>query len=63
MLKKIFAGLAGALALIVVPPTGEAERQIPIVLDLSPSPQNGWAAGDEVAPPIPVALVWPLYTM
>ena len=65
MLKKIFAGLAGALALIVVPPTGEAERQIPIVLDLSPSQpnQNGWAAGDEVAVPIPVALVWPLYTM
>jgi hypothetical protein len=61
VLRKIFAGLAGALALIVVPPTGEAERQIPIVLDLSP--QNGWATGDEVAPPIPVALVWPLYTM
>lgn len=65
VLKKIFAGLAGALALIVVPPTGEAERQIPIVLDLSPSPpaQNGWAAGEDVAAPIPVALVWPLYTM
>ena len=62
VLKKIFAGLAGALALIVVPPTGEAERQIPIVLDLSPN-QNGWAGGDEVAPPMPIALVWPLYTM
>ena len=62
MLKKIFAGLAGALALIVVPPNGEAERQIPVVLDLSPS-QNGWAAGDEVAAPTPIALVWPLYTM
>lgn len=64
VLKKIFAGLAGALALIVVPPTGEAERQIPIVLELSPGPtQNGWAGGDEVAPPIPIALAWPLYTM
>ena len=64
VLKKIFAGLAGALALIVVPPTGEAERQIPIVLDLSPTQhQNGWAAGEETTPPIPVALAWPLYTM
>ncbi len=66
VVKKIFVGLAGALALIVVPPTGEAERQIPIVLDLSPTQQptqNGWAAGEEVAPPIPVALAWPLYTM
>ena len=66
VLKKIFAGLAGALALIVVPPTGEAERQIPIVLDLTPSScaaQNGCAGGDAVTSPIPVALVWPLYTM
>lgn len=62
VLKKIFAALAGALALIIVPPTGEAERQIPIVLDLS-STQNGWAGGDAVTPPIPVALAWPLYTM
>jgi hypothetical protein len=60
VLKKIFAGLAGALALIVVPPTGEAERQAPIVLDLS---QNATAAGDEVAPSMPITVVWPLYLM
>ena len=63
VLKKIFAGLAGALALIIVPPTGEAERQIPIVLDLTPGScvaQNGCAGGDAVAPPMPVALVCPL---
>jgi hypothetical protein len=34
VLKRIFAGLAGVLALIIVPPTGQAEEQLPIVLDL-----------------------------
>lgn len=62
VLKKIFAALAGALALIIVPPTGEAERQMPIVLDLSAAAatQNGWAGGEDVALPTPIALVWPL---
>jgi hypothetical protein len=49
VLRKIFAGLAGSLALIVVPPTGEAERQIPIVLELDQKPT-------EPAPPI--VFVW-----
>jgi hypothetical protein len=58
VLKKIFAALAGALALIIVPPTGEAERQIPIVLDLSQQAQP--------LPPQPhvmpsrIAFTWPL---
>ena len=67
MLKKIFAALSGALALIVVPPTGEAERQIPIVLDLSAhheqcvgANQNGCAGGDAVALPTPIAFACPL---
>ena len=60
VLKKIFAALAGALALISVPPTGEAERPIPIVLDLS---QNDTAVGEETTPALPVTFVWPLNTM
>ena len=63
MLKKIFAALAGALALIAVPPSGEAERPLPIVLDLSPSDQNTIAVGEDVISMMPVALVWPLTTM
>lgn len=67
VLKKIFAALVGALALIIVPPTGEAERQIPIVLDLdahheecTAALQNGCAGGEAVATPTPVASAWPL---
>jgi len=67
VLKKIFAALIGALALIVVPPTGEAERQIPIVLDLdahheqcAAANQNGCAGGDATAFPMPIAFAWPL---
>ena len=63
MLKKIFAALGGALALIAVPPTGEAERQLPIVLDLSPKDQKTIAVGEDVISMMPVALVWPLTTM
>ena len=62
MLKKIFAALAGALALIVVPPTGEAEQQLPITLDLSASNQNGVGVGDATVG-VPIVMVWPLYAM
>jgi hypothetical protein len=35
VLRRIFAGLAGVLTLIIAPPTGEAEEPLPIVLDLA----------------------------
>jgi hypothetical protein len=35
VLRRIFAGLAGVLTLIIAPPTGEAEQPLPIVLDLA----------------------------
>jgi hypothetical protein len=60
VLRKIIAGLAGALALIVVPPSSEAEQPIAPVLDLD---QKTVAAGDDVTLPMPFTFVWPLYTM
>jgi hypothetical protein len=64
VLKKIFAALAAALALIIVPPAGEAERQLPVVLDLKAHHeacgQNGCAGGEAIATPTPVAFAWAL---
>lgn len=58
VLKKIFAALAGALALIIVPPSGEAERQLPIVLDLSSTAPPPAPAAQPLS--ISIALLWPL---
>jgi hypothetical protein len=60
VLKKIFAVLAGALALITVPPTGEAERQLPIILDLSSHQAQPPHAPQPAVMPSQIAFVWPL---